>query len=681
MWRTQIPLAPEPVRTVQTAQGLTMDSAVMMLQTLSTGMNEDDWWMHLYVMLSRVRTSKQILVFDVPPKHMFERGPPKWVQAGIQRLMHRAVDQIEVAAKARKHLGWVPRRNVDSHHLSFASVAAASSAGASGNSTTPTVALEVSAPGVVARGGSRPAVEEHSMANASSAVRPFLTSASGDAWMLPAFRTKIARAIPAGVELYPEFRDVVPREVLTRLWPEISHAGFGDALYTTQHQLPLRGLLNLGNTCFVNAVCQVLLRVDAFCKLVRRHKETCQRPENSACGICAFDRLLDGVMSGSGNTPSGCPVAVAVRRGSFGADFKIVHQSDCQCIACSPVVVDMEAVASLPAAKIDYKKGRMCDALEFLEAVFLAMEEVCRDRLAGELPNFVHRFGQRSVLDESLFGGLLRDRLFCSTCGAASDTLRFDSFIRLSFPSRKRKDSLTLKALWEQHFLPTRGDGKLQCPDAPRCSVRGCGKQSFLEREPAILCIILLRGSETYLSDGTLVASHKDRREVGFPERLDFLRSGIYRFLGVVVHHGESPRTGHYTSFARISDSRFFSTMRRFQSRCLGIKFGTRRAFSRMHTCCSTIVLSCGMSGSLQVVRRRHMLDLGLAPTCPRIINMASLPLLQALVRLRVPLLQARSCRQELPSKMWQALPTLTSKLRPLRAFRRHHGVVWARKQ
>ena len=78
MARMQAPLAPERVRTVQTSQGMSMDSAVMYL-TRPGYMSPDDWWMHVYVMLSRVRTASQILVYGLPDKKFFERGPPEWV--------------------------------------------------------------------------------------------------------------------------------------------------------------------------------------------------------------------------------------------------------------------------------------------------------------------------------------------------------------------------------------------------------------------------------------------------------------------------------------------------------------------------------------------------------------------------------------------------------------------------
>ena len=105
MKRIQIPLAPEKVRTVQTAQGLSMDAAMMLL-TKPQYMSMDDWWMHLYVMISRVRTSAQILVYDLPPKEVFERGPPTWVQQGLCRLEAKAAQCATAIEDARNRMKW-----------------------------------------------------------------------------------------------------------------------------------------------------------------------------------------------------------------------------------------------------------------------------------------------------------------------------------------------------------------------------------------------------------------------------------------------------------------------------------------------------------------------------------------------------------------------------------------------
>ena len=59
MWRIQIPLAPEKERTVQTAQGMTMDAAKIFLTRPGT-MSHEDWWFHVYVMLSHARKTTEL---------------------------------------------------------------------------------------------------------------------------------------------------------------------------------------------------------------------------------------------------------------------------------------------------------------------------------------------------------------------------------------------------------------------------------------------------------------------------------------------------------------------------------------------------------------------------------------------------------------------------------------------
>ena len=89
--RVQLPLAPECVRTAQTSQGLSMDAAIMML-TRPGNMSREDWWLHVYVMLSRVRTAEQLLIFGLPSIELFEQGPPEFVRVGISLLKQKSLD-------------------------------------------------------------------------------------------------------------------------------------------------------------------------------------------------------------------------------------------------------------------------------------------------------------------------------------------------------------------------------------------------------------------------------------------------------------------------------------------------------------------------------------------------------------------------------------------------------------
>jgi hypothetical protein len=109
MRRRQVPLAPEKLRTVQTAQGLSMDACTMYLNKpgfMSGERGEDDYWMHLYVMLSRVRSSNNILAYSLPDVDFLGRGPPQWMKDGIAALEHTAHSTRPLIREARKAIRW-----------------------------------------------------------------------------------------------------------------------------------------------------------------------------------------------------------------------------------------------------------------------------------------------------------------------------------------------------------------------------------------------------------------------------------------------------------------------------------------------------------------------------------------------------------------------------------------------
>eukprot|EP00959_Pyramimonas_sp_CCMP1952_P130303 2724576-Pyramimonas_sp.AAC.1 len=47
-------------------------------------MGHDDWWLHLYAVLSRARVAHRVLVYDLPPWDILERGPPAYVREVAQ---------------------------------------------------------------------------------------------------------------------------------------------------------------------------------------------------------------------------------------------------------------------------------------------------------------------------------------------------------------------------------------------------------------------------------------------------------------------------------------------------------------------------------------------------------------------------------------------------------------------
>ena len=61
----------------------------------SRGMSDDEWWLNLYVMLSRVTRMEDMLLLKPPPRTLVERGPPASVRRALQRF-----DTVEKATIA-----------------------------------------------------------------------------------------------------------------------------------------------------------------------------------------------------------------------------------------------------------------------------------------------------------------------------------------------------------------------------------------------------------------------------------------------------------------------------------------------------------------------------------------------------------------------------------------------------
>ena len=111
----------------------------------------------------------------------------------------------------------------------------------------------------------------------------------------------------------------------------------------------------------------------------------------------------------------------------------------------------------------------------------------------------------------------------------------------------------SIRSLYEFHVEETRGAGT-RCPAFESSTCRGCGySQAFVEREPPVLFLRLLRfdlrrtgrlrpdGSEEFVP-------YRVNTAIDVPQEIDFLRSGPYRLAAVVMHHGMFMDSGHYTT-------------------------------------------------------------------------------------------------------------------------------------
>lgn len=106
----------------------------------------------------------------------------------------------------------------------------------------------------------------------------------------------------------------------------------------------LTGLKNLGNTCYMASVVQILNSIPAFKQKYTFHYERCTAEQPSDCFYCQFHKLFDGLTSGvysvNGGTDENilqtgiAPVAFKEMVGRGHPDFATARQQDAQDYLC-----------------------------------------------------------------------------------------------------------------------------------------------------------------------------------------------------------------------------------------------------------------------------------------------------------------------------------------------------------
>jgi hypothetical protein len=91
--RWQFPLTHGMLRTAFAAQGLTLEGGVVVDLRRAGGLEDDDWWLAIYVMLSRGRKLENLILlgFTDQVEALLKRGPPE--------NLIRVTEQLEAKAK------------------------------------------------------------------------------------------------------------------------------------------------------------------------------------------------------------------------------------------------------------------------------------------------------------------------------------------------------------------------------------------------------------------------------------------------------------------------------------------------------------------------------------------------------------------------------------------------------
>ncbi|KAI0751007.1 hypothetical protein C8Q80DRAFT_1098354 [Daedaleopsis nitida] len=274
------------------------------------------------------------------------------------------------------------------------------------------------------------------------------------------------------------------------------------------------GLNNTGNTCFLNSALQCLLHTTPLLHILLKHtiKEPCRSPKNTYCMICALRQVM-----------------------------MEAYSNKTRPITPYPVITKLQLIAK------HMRRGRQEDSHEFLRYLVDALQ---RSALAGFSPKLDSKVAETTWV-YMIFGGLLRSRVNCLSCGHNSDT--FDRMLDLSVdiasvPSVR--DALR-KFVAVDHL---RGADKYKCEKCKKPV--NADKQFTIQEAPLVLTVHLKRFSPMGRKIGHLVR---------YEERLslescmsDNQYGPSYSLYGVISHAGGGPNSGHYYAHVKAANGQWY---------------------------------------------------------------------------------------------------------------------------
>ena len=84
--------------------GVTVDCA-RLEPTGKTGMKDDIWCFHLYVLLSRATCMKDLLLLRPPPKDLLDKGPPQSIVSALQQFEANRLASVAEAEELALRMG------------------------------------------------------------------------------------------------------------------------------------------------------------------------------------------------------------------------------------------------------------------------------------------------------------------------------------------------------------------------------------------------------------------------------------------------------------------------------------------------------------------------------------------------------------------------------------------------
>ncbi|KAI9274170.1 hypothetical protein BY458DRAFT_454752 [Sporodiniella umbellata] len=280
------------------------------------------------------------------------------------------------------------------------------------------------------------------------------------------------------------------------------------------------GLVNMFNTCFLNAVLCCLVYTAPLTQhlLAGEHTKICT--VKGFCGLCAMNEHAKKCFA----TAKSMLRNAAISPNYFTTNLKKISST--------------------------LTLGRQEDAHEFfmfLLGSFTNSYTPC-DRKLTETE-------EDAGLVHLLFGGKLRSRVTCTKCGATSDS--FDRYSDLSIDIKghsKLKNALYKFVDTDTIGADNTEDNGYKCSSCRNTVV--ATKKMTVDELPKNLVIHLKR----FAFDLERCAMRKVHQHVNFPAKIDMapfvskerrIQAATYKLYAVLVHDGHSCDSGHYYAYVR----------------------------------------------------------------------------------------------------------------------------------
>uniref|UniRef100_A0A1B6KLS6 Ubiquitin carboxyl-terminal hydrolase n=1 Tax=Graphocephala atropunctata TaxID=36148 RepID=A0A1B6KLS6_9HEMI len=286
------------------------------------------------------------------------------------------------------------------------------------------------------------------------------------------------------------------------------------------------GMVNLGNTCYLNSTLQALFHVPAFVNWLlndKAHKDKCETMNgltHTECLICAMLKTLKCSMENSA-------LSNPIRPHLIYNKLKLI---------CKRLI-----------------HGHQEDAHEFLRYLIESMD---RSYLRLMQANNLDSYSKETTPLSQIFGGYLRTEVRCLECRHIS--LTFQHFQDLLLDIRQ---ATTVDEALEAYFSRERlGDGE-EAYRCDKCHRRvAATKQFTVEKPPNVLCIQLKRFG---------IMGGKNSKHIQVQQSLDLTKFWVhrathptcrlsYRLMSLVMHIGPSTNCGHYTAIGHTSSGQLY---------------------------------------------------------------------------------------------------------------------------